>query len=95
MMIQISIETAQFIWNIFSKYTRMKLEEVTAQEKLNSSDVKKEENQNTELDDNESAKCQLCFDTLKDASATPCGHIFCWECIVKSCFIKQECPKLS
>lgn len=36
--------------------------------------------------------CGICFDTLAGPSAIPCGHVFCWDCIVKSSQFKGECP---
>jgi peroxin-10 len=30
-------------------------------------------------------KCSLCIDALKNPSCTPCGHIYCWECIMRCC----------
>jgi hypothetical protein len=26
--------------------------------------------------------CTLCMDGIINAAATPCGHLFCWDCIV-------------
>lgn len=30
-----------------------------------------------------STRCSLCIDTLTEPAVVPCGHIFCWECILR------------
>lgn len=36
--------------------------------------------------------CSICFDTLNNPSLTPCGHIFCKECLDMCLQVKKECP---
>jgi peroxin-10 len=36
--------------------------------------------------------CKICFDARKSVSSTPCGHLFCWDCILRYAQVKYECP---
>ncbi|KAK7794727.1 hypothetical protein R5R35_009618 [Gryllus longicercus] len=36
--------------------------------------------------------CYLCMEKRKNSSATPCGHLFCWNCIIDSVRVKPVCP---
>ena len=38
------------------------------------------------------SQCVLCLEKRVDTSATRCGHLFCWKCIVEWCSMKSECP---
>jgi peroxin-10 len=43
-------------------------------------------------DEDSEYSCLLCLDVRKDTSLTPCGHLFCWECIISYLLEKPSCP---
>lgn len=46
-------------------------------------------------DRNNDFLCPICFDLMKEAHITRCGHTFCYQCILKSVARFNRCPKCS
>ncbi|KAG8231390.1 hypothetical protein J437_LFUL011326 [Ladona fulva] len=36
--------------------------------------------------------CKLCLNPRKSTSVTPCGHLFCWRCIMEWLQLRKDCP---
>merc|ERR1711920_1153754 len=36
--------------------------------------------------------CRVCMCPAECATATPCGHLYCWDCIATWCSGKASCP---
>ncbi|XP_065068725.1 E3 ubiquitin-protein ligase COP1-like [Rhopilema esculentum] len=48
---------------------------------------------NTFTDKNNDFVCPVCFEMIKEAYMTKCGHSFCYQCIVSSLEESNRCPK--
>ncbi|XP_074102674.1 peroxisomal biogenesis factor 10 [Cotesia typhae] len=43
------------------------------------------------IDNENVANCQLCFEAQPSA-VTPCGHLFCWNCLAEWARVQSQCP---
>ncbi|XP_011497870.1 PREDICTED: peroxisome biogenesis factor 10 [Ceratosolen solmsi marchali] len=48
-------------------------------------------NKDTMFDNNSISECQLCLEYVS-VSTTPCGHLFCWDCLTEWLQTKSQCP---
>ncbi|KFO76649.1 Peroxisome biogenesis factor 10, partial [Cuculus canorus] len=51
-----------------------------------------QKNTTTEKTTGRHSCCTLCLEERRHTTATPCGHLFCWECIMEWCNTRTECP---
>lgn len=90
MIIQMTFQSFGFLIKLIQKYKKSKENNFkNPSPKLNEKFINEENLENV----NENDLCGLCYDKRKESSVTPCGHLFCWECIIKACITKEECPQ--
>jgi peroxin-10 len=46
----------------------------------------------TQPEGNRLLQCLLCTEPLERPTLTPCGHLFCWDCVVPWCTKQSTCP---
>mmetsp|Transcript_37124 Transcript_37124/g.60251 ORF Transcript_37124/g.60251 Transcript_37124/m.60251 type:complete len:376 (-) Transcript_37124:218-1345(-) len=59
---------------------------------LGKADGTKDEDDESDFDEKDEPKCVFCFGRRRNTTATECGHLFCWGCILSCCDRKAECP---
>ena len=67
-------------------------------DKKESNHIKKNENiieqyNFEEVNEEDENICILCLNKYKNTCCTPCGHLFCWNCIHLYLIEKNNCPK--
>mmetsp|Transcript_7197 Transcript_7197/g.9879 ORF Transcript_7197/g.9879 Transcript_7197/m.9879 type:complete len:374 (-) Transcript_7197:645-1766(-) len=60
--------------------------------KFRGDDNTNNEEDDSDFDEKEEPKCVFCFGRRRNTTATECGHLFCWGCIISCCDRKAECP---
>lgn len=87
-----SIQTAQFLYRVVMEIRRLSKEHSESKKGTFEANQGLESSQTGDKGGNNENDCLICCDVRRNAAATPCGHLFCWECILKSTRIKAECP---
>ena len=59
---------------------------------LGDKDSDEEGGENSDATGGPGSMCSLCLNECKGPTSTPCGHLFCWNCIADWCNNKPQCP---
>ncbi|KAH8347506.1 hypothetical protein KR059_011971 [Drosophila kikkawai] len=89
--LQVTVSLAISGWDAWREHRRQQLEAIKqAGKKLflqrRSASVKDAD------PDSDAPQCILCLEPRSHSSLTPCGHIFCWHCLLEWLEERDECP---
>ncbi|XP_011212741.2 peroxisome biogenesis factor 10 [Bactrocera dorsalis] len=74
-------------YEYWKEHKRKKLENINSSSRR---PINTERNANSEK--SEAPQCILCLDSRTNTTLTPCGHLFCWNCILDWLDERDECP---
>ncbi|EDW50066.1 peroxisome biogenesis factor 10 [Drosophila sechellia] len=85
--LQVTVSLAISGWDAWREHKRQQLESIKQAGKkfLQRSSSAKDLDPNT-------PQCILCLEPRSNNSLTPCGHIFCWSCLLEWLEERDECP---
>ncbi|XP_039485495.1 peroxisome biogenesis factor 10 [Drosophila santomea] len=85
--LQVSVSLAISGWDAWREHKRQQLESIKQAGKkfLQRGSSVKDVDPNT-------PQCILCLEPRSNSSLTPCGHIFCWSCLLEWLEERDECP---
>ncbi|KAH8349976.1 hypothetical protein KR084_010706 [Drosophila pseudotakahashii] len=85
--LQVSVSLAISGWDAWREHKRQQLEQIRQVGK------KFLQQGSSEKDvDPDAPQCILCLEPRSNSSLTPCGHIFCWSCLLEWLEERDECP---
>ncbi|EDV38886.1 uncharacterized protein Dana_GF24775 [Drosophila ananassae] len=85
--LQVTVSLAISGWDAWREHKRQQLETLKKVGKkflLRGSSVNETES--------DAPQCILCLEPRTNSSLTPCGHIFCWSCLLEWLEERDECP---
>ncbi|XP_034655227.1 peroxisome biogenesis factor 10 [Drosophila subobscura] len=86
--LQVTVSLAISSWDAWREHKRQQLESLkqTGKRFLQRATSVKSQT------DGDAPQCILCLEPRTNCSLTPCGHIFCWSCILEWLEERDECP---